>query len=302
VPKPKRRLRNPGPSWGYRFLAWASQDWPGWLYRPSLKLGVWVAVCLMPRQRKYSRDYLQVVLRRPVGWRDCFCHFLALTDALVYKLEFAQRPSTSAFQLSTRGHSASFQTLLESPRPALFGTFHIGHSDLIGCLLADFGRRIRMVRERVGNAYDLKVLGDLFGESVEFVWINEGESMLFALKSVVDDGVSVALQCDREEHGSRHRVFDFLGSRRRFPVTIYHLAFLFEMPVVFSFGVPVADGMNEIFCSETFEPRGDSKREVLEAGYDHFQGVLKMLEEVLHEHPYAWFNFLPLNSEQGDVT
>jgi len=297
VSKQRRKLRNPGPSWGYRFLSWAKHDWPHWLYRPSLCLGVWIALCFMPAQRRYSREYLQVVLKRPVRFRDCFVHFLALTDSLVYKLQVGRDKTIADFRLSDQGNAEAFMALVRSDTQALFGTFHVGHSDLLGCMLSDFGRKIRMVRERVGNAHDLKVLEGMFGDSVEFVWINEGESMLFALKSVAEDGVSLALQCDREEHGSRHRDFDFLGARRRFPVTIYHLAYLFQMPVAFSFGIPLKYGVSEVVCSEVFDPAGMGKRAVLEAGYAHFQEVLQLLEGVLYEHPYVWFNFLPLNSE-----
>lgn len=299
--KGKRRLRNPGPSWGYRFLAWANHGWPHWLYRPSLLVGVFVAVCCMPAQRRHSREYLAIVLKRRVRFRDCFTHFLALTDSLVFKLQVGRDPTFVDFRFSDKYDAATFMPLVESTRPALFGTFHVGHSDLLGCMLSDFGRRIRMVRERVGNAHDIEMLERIFGDSVEFVWINEGESMLFALKSVADDGVSLALQCDREEHSSRHKTFDFLGARRRFPVTIYHLAYLFKMPVAFSFGIPVDGKTIELVCSEVFEPTGESKREVLAAGYAHFQRVLQMLEGELYEHPYAWFNFLPLNTESPDA-
>lgn len=301
MPDRKRKLRNPGPSWGYRFLAWARHDWPSWLYQPALRAGVFVALCGMHTQRRHSREYLEVVLGRKARLRHCYQHFQALTDSLIYKLQICRRPSIANFRFSEQGDAAGFTALVESGRPALFGTFHVGHSDLLGCMLANFGRRIRMVRERVGNAHDLEVLGKVFGDSVEFVWINEGDSMLFALKTVAEDGVSLALQCDREEHGSRHRAFDFLGARRRFPVTIYHLSFLFQMPVAFSFGIPLDGQTTEVVCSAIFEPSGASKREVLEAGYAHFQEVLKLLEDVLYEHPYAWFNFLPLNSEVSDA-
>lgn len=297
----RKILRNPGPSWGYRFLTWARHDWPDWLFESSLRAGVCVTLCTMPAQRRHSREYLSVVLGRPARFRDCFRHFLALAESLIYKLQIGRDPTIAKFRLSEKGEGEAFMTLVRSGQPALFGTFHVGHSDLLGCMLSDFGRRIRMVRERVDNAHDLELLSRVFGQSVEFVWINEGESMLFALKSVAEDGVSLALQCDREEHGSRHRAFDFLGARRRFPVTIYHLAILFDLPIVFSFGIPVKPDTTEVVCSEIFFPSGGSKREVLEAGYAHFQGVLTLLESVLHEHPYTWFNFLPLNSEAPDA-
>jgi hypothetical protein len=53
-----------------------------------------------------------------------------------------------------------------------------------------------------------------------------------------------------------------------------------------------------VVCSDVFEPVGESKREVMEAGYAHFQGVLDLLESMLYQYPFAWFNFLPLNTEK----
>lgn len=254
----------------------------------------------MPEQRRYSREYLAIVLKRKVRLRDCFAHFLAVTDSLVLKLQVARDPKIASFRLSPEGETGSLTELLNFDGPVLFGTFHVGNSDLLGCMLSEFGRPIRMVRERVGNDDDMAALERTFGDVVEFVWVNQRESMLFALKSVVDDGASIALQCDRVEYGARHHLFNFLGAKRSFPVTIYHLAYLFKMPVSFSFAIPVGSTTTQVVCSELFVPQGKSKREVLEAGYMHFQQVLTMLEEVLYEHPYAWFNFRPLNSESLD--
>ncbi len=293
------KLRNPGPSWGYHFLVWADRWWPRFIFDNALKAGVFVALCCMPKQRRHSTEYLEKVLGREVRLADNFRHFHELTRSLLLKLRLGRDGVIPHFTMAPNGNDAAFQELVNSDRPALFGTFHVGHSDLTGCMLGQFGRRVRMVRQRVGNAYDLKMLERVFGDSVEFVWINEGESLLFALKSVAEDGASLALQCDREEHGSRHHVFDFLGARRHFPVTIYHLAFLFRMPVAFSFGIPIDETTTEVVCSAPFEPEGSSRKEVIEAGFAHFQEVLSMLEAVLLVHPYAWFNFLPLNTEES---
>lgn len=121
--------------------------------------------------------------------------------------------------------------------------------------------------------------------------------MLFALKNAAEDGASLALQCDREMHASKHRNFDFMGAVRRFPVTIYHLSYLLRMPVAFSFGIPVDEQRTQVVCSQVFEPGEDERKDVLARGYVHFQEVLNMLEAVLRQHPYVWFNFLPMNTE-----
>src|SRR5580698_918145 len=81
------RPRNPGPSWGFAFVLWASKTWPRWIFRPVLAAGAWGAVAAMPAQRRYSRDYLTIVLGRRAGLSDVRSHFLALADSLVLQLQ-----------------------------------------------------------------------------------------------------------------------------------------------------------------------------------------------------------------------
>ncbi|WP_269526307.1 hypothetical protein [Coraliomargarita parva] len=300
--KGSKRLRNPGPVGGYHFIIWFDRCLPASWFQGLLRFGVWIAFWLMPRQRAYSREYLRLALGHEPSNAEIFRHFLALSESLVAKLRIGRGQPVPEFHIVPNGQEEAFVELARSERPALFGTFHVGYSDLTGCMIGQFGRRVRMVRQRVGNAYDLTLLQRIFGEYVEFVWINEGESLLFALKSVAEDGVSLALQCDREEHGSRHQHFDFMGARRRFPVTIYHLAHLFRMPVVFSFGFPGEAGHVDVLCSRPFEPTGESKKADLQAGYLHFQEVLHQLEVELKKRPYMWFNFLPMNSEDAHAS
>ena len=56
--------RNPGPSWGYRFMRLADRALPEALFRPLRRAGTWVAVAAMPRERRCSREYLRAVLGR----------------------------------------------------------------------------------------------------------------------------------------------------------------------------------------------------------------------------------------------
>lgn len=300
--KTTQEPRNAGPSWGFAFLLWAKRNWPDGLFRWALGLGVWCALVLMPVQRHHSRQYLRQALNRRPGWKDCFRHFMAFTESLIFKLEVAEDPDRMQFKMAEAGYGDRFYQLVRSDQPALFGTFHVGHSDLLGCVLSRFDRKIKMVRQRVGNSHDMALLQRAYSDHVDFVWINEGESMLFALKSVADDGASIALQCDREHHASRHHAFDFLGVKRRFPVTIYHLSYIFRFPVVFSFAIPDSSGCIQVVCSDVFEPVEEAKKTHLNAGYEHFQSALNLLEEQLRQHPYFWFNFIPLNSKvSGDV-
>ena len=82
-----------------------------------------------------------------------------------------------------------------------------------------------------------------------------------------------------------------------FPFTIYHLAVLFDRPVVFCVAVPerTKDQMR-VFASTVFTPDPAAGRAAnLAVARIHFQAVLNQLETLVRQHPFLWFNFLPLN-------
>ena len=285
--------RNPGPSWGYAFLRACDRVIPEWLFRPLRWSGTWVAVLNMPAQRANSRAYLAALTGRQATWREVFRHFFAFEEFLMRRLRVAGgRPHRGELAPDSEG----FRALLVTGESALLGTFHLGHSDLTGFLLGRQEQRpVFMVRQRVGNSHDTEVLGEQFSAWVRFIWVNEAENLLFALKDAVAAGGSVALKCDRLDFSAKTEAFDFLGARRRFPFTIYHLALIFDRPVVLSVGVPAGPGVSRVHSSPLFRPDGSGKAANLARAREHFQAFLLRIEALLRTDPYLWFNFTPLN-------
>ena len=289
--------RNLGPSWGCGFLLWAEHWWPRWCFRPILMAGTWVALAFMPVQRAHSRAYLAVVLGRPARLREVWRHFLAFVDFLILKLR-AGRGVAVGCVLEPENETA-FEALKDSGRPALFGAFHFGGSDLLGYLLGERGRRVSIIRLRVGNSADTRLLGRQFADQVSFLWINDPANLLFELKAALEAGDSLAMKCDRLEFSARTEPFHFLGARRMFPFTIYHLALMFDRPVVFCSAIPdAAKDELRVFASPVFTPDPAAGRDAnIFTARQHFQTVLTQLEHLVRQHPFLWFNFLPLNPE-----
>lgn len=287
--------RIPGPGWGSRFLLHAQRHWPRWIYRPLLEFGTWIAVVCMTERRRHSREFLAVATGRRAGWTDVWRHFLQFVDVMLLKFSVRHgQPHTCRVELP-RG--AEFEALAASVEPALFGTFHFGHSDLIGFELTQFGRRVAMVRLLASDAPDIqRVARDYPG--VTFIWSNDPANMLFDLKAAIDSGHSLALQCDRIGFSAKTAVFRFLGADRVFPFTIYHLAILFERPVVFCVGLPDGPSATRVHASPVFRCDPKAGRDAnLAAAQRHFQSVLAELETLVRQYPLLWFNFLPLNPE-----
>lgn len=292
----KAEQRNPGPAWGYRFLQWASAWLPRPLFRWSLRAGAVVGWALMPRARACSRSYWKTVTGQRQTLLQQWRHFADFAETLVAKLELS-RGLQPQFHLADEQAGQEFMELCRSERPALFGSFHIGEADLMGAYLSVFDREIHMIRLRVGNSGDTDALEEAFAGALKFIWINQPDDMLFALKRALEAGHSIALHCDRLGFGSRREAFEFLGARRWFPFTIYHLSALFQVPVVFAFAARRDErGSIPVVTSPVFEP-GDNKAKSLARGKLHFQAVLRQVEALLRADPYLWFNFEPLNEE-----
>lgn len=285
--------RNPGPSWGYRFMCVCDAVLPEFIFRGVRELGTWVALANMSAQRGHSRVYLRAILGREPSLGEIFQHFFAFTEFLMLRLRVA-RGLAHWGELADDAHG--FKELLRTGEPALLGTFHIGHSDLTGFLLGRQERRkVFMVRQRVGNSHDTEVLGAQFADWVSFIWVNEPENLLFALKEAVAAGGTVALKCDRLEFSAKTETFEFLGARRVFPFTIYHLALIFKRPVVLCVGLPGGKGRSVVHSSMLFRPDDTGKAANLIRAREHFAEFLRRLEDFLRADPRLWFNFIPLN-------
>ena len=255
-----------------------------------LKISSLVSMIMMGKERRCSRAFLDDALGGPSTWVDSWRHFTAFSEFLVRRFD-AAGGSDPEFE-SDDGSMEKLRSLIDSGERAFHGTFHFGNSDLMGFWLSHFDLSIRMVRYQVGNSSDIKWLEKRFGDKVGFLWVNDPENLLFALKAAVEEGHSIAMKCDRVEHSSKLEIFEFLGSRRWFPFTIYHLSVMFDLPVMFSFGLPQARHGTQVYTSSIFRPVGASKKEKLVQARLHFGETLKMLETLVREHPYQWFNFL----------
>ena len=278
--------------WSTAVLRAADWAMPGPLFNFLAGVGVWVAVVSFKQSRRNSRCYLAAVLGRPPLLREIWRHYMEFTTMHVLRLRVAGgRPHHC--RLLPGGEE--FAAVMKSGRPALLGSFHIGNSDLLGFFLGQFRRHVYMVRFRLGDPTFLRQLAEQSSAWVTFIWVNEKERLLFALKQAVESGGSIAMKCDRVGYSAKLETFEFLGARRSFPFTIYHLGILFQMPVTFCVSSPAGPDESVVHGFPVFEPDAESKEINLQRARAHFQLVLAQVETLLRANPYLWFNFALLN-------
>lgn len=289
--------RNPGPPFGYHILQWADHAFPASVFCHLKRLGCKVAVALMPRQRAASRAYLQTIGAQVNSQDPVLDHFEVFADTLIERLRLA-RGIVPKIALNETEDVDAFLALCQSPRLALFGTFHIGQSDILGCMLTKFGRKVALVRRKVGNSKDIEVMQSTFADTMKILWINHRQMFFLDLKQALDEGYSIGFQCDRSEYGGDMESFEFLGGCRLFPTTIYRLSRIMNLPVVFAFaGEKDQTGATRVTVSKVFEPEDCDDFDA--ARKEHFRHVLAVAEAHLKQYPLLWFNFGSLHQTPG---
>ncbi len=286
------RIRHLETGWSNAFLRTADRVLHRVLFDFLAGIGVWVAVLALRQARRSSRRYLAAILGRPPSLLEVWRHFMAFTAVHLVRLRVA---GGRLHDCRAASGCEAFAGLMASGRPALLGTFHIGSSDLMGFYLGRFRRHVHMVRFRLGDPGFLRQLVDRCSAWVTFIWVNEKGNLLFALKQAVESGGSIAMKCDRVGYSAKLEAFDFLGARRSFPFTIYHLGVMFGRPVTFCVSLPVGRDESAVHGFPVFETDGASREENLARARAHFQAVLVEVESLLRANPYQWFNFGDLN-------
>ncbi len=288
--------RNPGPPGGYHFIGWSLRRMPDWFNRLGMRVGTSLCLWTLPKQRAGSREYLRLVLGREPTWNELWEHFFAFTEYLLLRMTISQGADPAV--CFAPGHGDELRAWIAGGCPALYGTMHLGRSDLVGFFLGHLGGRVHMIRKRVGNSEDTRRLAQRFARSVTFIWINDWSRLILAMNDALRAGHSLAMQCDRPEYSSKHEGFRFLGKRRVFPFTIYHLAIMHGMPVVLSYAVPHAQNplLTVVHVPPMFYPsEALTRAENFLAAHAHFQAFLDEVEALLKRQPYLWFNFTPMN-------
>lgn len=280
--------------WSTAILRVASRFLPELVFEFLAGAGAWVAVAVLGEARRNSRRYLTAVLGRPPLLRDIWRHYQEFVRMHMLRLRVAGGHPHFCRQGSG---CEEFNTLMASGRPALLGSFHIGNSDLLGFFMGQFRRHVYMIRFRLGDPNFLTQLAAQCSAWVTFIWVNEKENLLFALKQAVDAGGTIAMKCDRVGYSSKLEAFHFLGARRSFPFTIYHMGMMFQRPVTFCVSVPSGPDESVVHGFPVFEPDGGSKESNLQRARVHFQQILMEIEALLRLNPYLWFNFARLNPE-----
>jgi hypothetical protein len=181
-------------------------------------------------------------------------------------------------------------------RPALFGTFHFGGSDLLGYLLSERGRRVSIIRLRVGNS-DRHAPARRAVCRAGLVSLDQRPRQPALRFEGGDRGRRIAGAEVRPAGVQRERPSRSISSARaacsRSPSTTWPSCSTGRWCSARRCRIGREDGLR-VFASPVFTPDPAADREANTwAARGHFQAVLTQLETLVRQHPSSGLTSCP---------
>ena len=184
-----------------------------------------------------------------------------------------------------------FDELINSPKGAIIAGSHMGNFEISGYLLHQNKKRINSIVYGEENPVIQQYRKNILEKNNVFqIPVAADMSHIFTINQVLNRGEIVSMPCDRVFTGNKTNELDLMGRMATFPTGAYHLAALFDVPVLTLFVMKESWKHYHVFLSRIDRFPGDKlnakeKVDVLSHNY------VFELERILKKYPEQWFNF-----------
>lgn len=289
-----------------------NKDWKGQRERGSntmLRLIRWIALHLgrgvarsllypitgyflltASNQRRASREFLSLVLDRPVGLADLARHFHTFSSTILDRV-FMMTDRFDCFDLKIHNHSLIAEQLDNNRGCILIGS-HLGSFEVLR-ITAVVKRElpIKILMYPQHNEMLVRILSELnpaLNRSI--IPLGQPDTLIRA-RECVESGFILGLLGDRVADSGKTVTCQFLGRPTTFSQGPMLLASLLKVPVFLFFGLYLGGNRYEIHI-ESFADSIELKRGSREADAQYWtQRYAQRLEYYARKAPYNWFNF-----------
>jgi predicted LPLAT superfamily acyltransferase len=245
-----------------------------------------------PAATKASREFLERAIGPAGWWRSIvrsYRHLLAFARTMVDRALFRTRGKAAFSYVEVGVHR--IHEAAAAGKGAVLLTAHVGNWELAAGLLdGNTGEKLAVAAypgEREAIAEFLRRAGGLRLRVIEV-----GRDVLTSLEMLRElrGGTLLAMHGDRPI-GDQVVSVPFLGREARFPVGPFLLSALSGAPLIATFSVQVGPAQYRFFAEEpqrvSFVAGRDREAQLLA----WVRNYVTLLEEVVKQSPYQWFNF-----------
>jgi predicted LPLAT superfamily acyltransferase len=244
-----------------------------------------------PRARRASCDYLKRVLGRDPGWLDGYRHVLSFATTVhdrVFLLDGGH-----GLDIEVHGAQALMAACADGQGVLLVGA-HVGSFEVLRVVGRQRGKmRVAMVMYEDNARKINAVLQAINPEAAQDIIPLGRPDAMMRVRDRLTEGCLVGMLGDRllDAEGDAGVVLPFLGGHARFPAGPWRLALLLRRPVFFMAGLYLGGNRYRV----QFEPLADFSQVARECRAQAQQAAMHtyvaMLERVVRQAPYNWFNF-----------
>jgi len=241
-------------------------------------------------QRRASREFLSLVLDRPVGLRDLARHFHTFSSTILDRV-FMMTDRYDCFDLKVHNHALIAELLANNKGCILIGS-HLGSFEVLritAVVKRDLPVKILMYPQH--NEMLVRILSELNPAlSRNIIPLGQPDTLIRAQESV-EAGCILGLLGDRVADSGKTVTCQFLGRPTTFSQGPMLLASLLKVPVFLFFGLYLGGNRYEIHI-ESFADIVELKRGSRETDAQYWtQRYAQRLEYYARKAPYNWFNF-----------
>lgn len=240
--------------------------------------------------RQASMDYLARLKKQPAGWRDAFRHYHSFAETILDRVfVFAGRPDF--LTLDVQGFDLLEAQLHKGEGCLLLGA-HMGSFEILRGLGVQRQHLPIKALVHLNNSPAVRTLFERLnpGLAAQVIHIG-GVDSLIGIDQHVAQGGMLAILGDRDVHGGKRVLCDFLGEPAWFPAAPALLAHLLKVPVILFYCLRLGPGRYAIRF-ERFAERIELPRQNRDAAIAEWvQRYAAKLEQHCRLSPYNWFNF-----------
>jgi predicted LPLAT superfamily acyltransferase len=259
------------------------------------------------KARRASAHYLELVLGRPVRWRDVYTHIHRFASTVLDRVYFLQE-RFDQFDVKTTGGEVMNAALRRGEGAMLVGA-HVGSFEALRSVAQYSGVRVAVLMYE-DNARLINATLAAVAPKARLHTIALGRAgAMLALRRWLDEGGIAGLLADRTlpGHSQRSRTIwlDFLGRPARFSDGPFRLAAMLKRPVIFMAGLYHGGNRYELRFVELadFRPQANAGTPAStdERVRQAMERYVALLESLCRESPYNWFNFFDFWASDVDL-
>ena len=176
---------------------------------------------------------------------------------------------------------------------------HVGNWEMAGQMLKRLDTRFKIVMFDAEHKRIKKQLEDVFVEKKnDFILIKDDLSHIFEIKKALDQKEIICIHGDRFLPGSKTITGTFFGSPAKFPLGVFSMAVLLNVPVSFAMAFKETGTHYAFYATPFHYYNTESGTDRQKNTNDILAAYVNNLESLLKKYPAQWFNYYDFWSQE----